>query len=347
MGRFPEITVVGMVVEIHQARLKGTGKRVFVALFLYCFHFNKSFIVSKLCEISRSDKVWFSLCMYMSGKQATRWAMKRTLGVLGVLALASGLAVGLAGAQSAPPTMSAPPSQNQAYPNTNPQQFPNQPQQPNQPANQQGDDQGPPQGVARVSLMRGDVSTQRGDSGDWVALTLNTPVMAGDKVSTSPAGSAELQIDNENMLRLSGHTEADITALIENHIQIQLASGLAQYTILKGSEADVEIDTPNVGIHPSRESSIRIQVNSANETVVIVRRGEAEISTSQGSTQIAAGQMITIRGATDDAQYQTADAPAADEWDTWNANRDNTIQNSPTWNHVDQSYPGRNDLNRH
>src|ERR1700678_491917 len=68
MGRFPEITVVGMVVEIHQARLKGTGKRVFVAVFLYCFHFNKSFIVSKLCEISRSDKVWFSLCMYMSGK---------------------------------------------------------------------------------------------------------------------------------------------------------------------------------------------------------------------------------------------------------------------------------------
>jgi hypothetical protein len=279
-----------------------------------------------------------------AGAQATRWAMKRTLSVLGVLALVSGLAVGLADAQSAPPTMSAPPSQNQAYPNTNPQQFPNQPQQPNQPANQQGDDQGPPQGVARVSLMRGDVSTQRGDSGDWVAVTLNTPIMAGDKVSTSPAGSAELQIDNENMLRLSGHTEADITALIENHIQIQLASGLAQYTILKGSEADVEIDTPNVGIHPSRESSIRIQVNSSNETVVIVRRGEAEISTSQGSTQVAAGQMITIRGATDDAQYQTADAPAADEWDTWNANRDSTIQNSPVWNHVDQTYTGANDL---
>jgi hypothetical protein len=268
--------------------------------------------------------------------------MKRALTVLGVLALVSGLAVGLADAQSAPPTMSAPPSRNQAYPNTNPQQQPNQPQQPNQ----QGDDQGPPQGVARVSLLRGDVSTQRGDSGDWVAITLNTPVMAGDKVSTSPAGSAELQIDNENMLRLSGHTEADITTLIENHIQIQIASGLAQYTILKGSEADVEIDTPNVGIHPSRESSIRIQVNSTNETVVIVRRGEAEISTSQGSTNVAAGEMITIRGATDDAQYQTADAPAADEWDTWNANRDNTIQNSPAWNHVDQTYTGANDLDR-
>jgi hypothetical protein len=276
-----------------------------------------------------------------AGKQVSRWAMKRTLGVLGALALVSGLAVGLAGAQGAPPTMSAPPSQNQQQNNPN-QQF-----NPNQQPGQQGDDQqAPPQGIARVSLLRGDVSTQRGDSGDWVAITLNTPVMAGDKVSTSPTGSAELQIDNQNMLRLSGHTEADITALIENHIQIQLASGLAQYAILKGSEADVELDTPNVGIHPSRESSIRIQVNSANETVVIVRRGEAEISTSQGSTNVAAGQMITIRGGADNAQYQTADAPALDEWDNWNAQRDRTIQSSPEWNHVDQTYTGANDLDK-
>jgi len=269
-------------------------------------------------------------------KPATRWAMKRTLGVLGILVFVSAVAVGLADAQGAPPSMAG---QSQNQPQLNPQQQPN----------QQDDDQqsGPPQGVARVSLLRGDVSTQRGDSGDWVAITLNTPVMAGDKVSTSPTGSAELQLDAANMLRLSGHTEADITTLIENHIQIQLAQGLAQYAILKGSEADVEIDTPNVGIHPGRESSIRVQVNSANETVVIVRRGEAEISTSQGSTSVAAGQMITIRGATDDAQYQTADAPALDEWDKWNADRDRNVQSSPEWNHVDPTYTGANDLEKH
>src|SRR6266496_438115 len=40
------------------------------------------------------------------------------------------------------------------------------------------------QGVARVSLIHGDVSTQRGDSGDWSAVVLNQPVMTGDKVST-------------------------------------------------------------------------------------------------------------------------------------------------------------------
>ena len=32
------------------------------------------------------------------------------------------------------------------------------------------------QGVARISLIRGDVSTQRGDSGDTAAAALNAPI---------------------------------------------------------------------------------------------------------------------------------------------------------------------------
>ncbi|HLQ75723.1 MAG TPA: hypothetical protein VK210_00110, partial [Terriglobia bacterium] len=39
-------------------------------------------------------------------------------------------------------------------------------------------------GVARISLIHGDVSTQRGDSGDWGNATLNSPIVSGDRVST-------------------------------------------------------------------------------------------------------------------------------------------------------------------
>ena len=54
------------------------------------------------------------------------------------------------------------------------------------------------QGVARVSLIHGDVSTQRGDSGDWSAAVLNQPVMTGDKVSTGDNARTELQLDFAN-----------------------------------------------------------------------------------------------------------------------------------------------------
>src|SRR5712675_2817119 len=48
------------------------------------------------------------------------------------------------------------------------------------------------QGVARISMIHGDVSTQRGDSGDWSAATVNAPVVSGDKVSTADNARAEL-----------------------------------------------------------------------------------------------------------------------------------------------------------
>ena len=40
--------------------------------------------------------------------------------------------------------------------------------------------QDPQGGAGRIAILNGNVSTQRGDSGDWVADTINTPVMPGD-----------------------------------------------------------------------------------------------------------------------------------------------------------------------
>src|SRR6266404_3164429 len=62
-------------------------------------------------------------------------------------------------------------------------------------------------GVARVSLIHGDVSTQRGNTGDWSAAALNAPFVAGDRVSTGDKARTELQLDYANMLRLSEHTQ--------------------------------------------------------------------------------------------------------------------------------------------
>ena len=103
-------------------------------------------------------------------------------------------------------------------------------------------------GVARVSVIgvRGDVSIQRGDSGDWAASALNQPVVAGDKVSTGADSRAEVQLDYANILRLADNSLATIANLTNHEIQVQIGQGLADYAVLKGSEANVEIDTPNV-----------------------------------------------------------------------------------------------------
>ena len=201
------------------------------------------------------------------------------------------------------------------------------------------------QGVARLSLIHGEVSTQRGDSGDWSAATLNQPVMGGDKVSTGDGGRAELQIDFANLLRLGPNAQVNFATLTKKNIVIQLGQGLANYTVSKDSEAEPEIDTPNVSVHPAHHDGVfRIEVRPDGDTVVIVRKGEAQIATPQGSTEVRAGEMATVRGTSDQAQYKVGDAPDRDDWDRWNSDRDHMIQNAQSWHHTNKYYTGAEDL---
>src|SRR5258708_30130161 len=102
------------------------------------------------------------------------------------------------------------------------------------------------QGVARVSMIHGDVSTQRGDSGDWSAATLNQPVMTGDKVSTGDNARTELQLDFANTLRLGPNSKGNVANLTKENIQIQLTEGIANFPLSEDIETQPEIDTPNV-----------------------------------------------------------------------------------------------------
>jgi hypothetical protein len=203
-------------------------------------------------------------------------------------------------------------------------------------------------GVARISLIHGDVSTQRGDSKDWSAAALNAPVVAGDRVSTGDKARTELELDYANVLRLAEHSQANLTQLTHSQIQIQLARGMANYTVYKGSDADAEIDTPNVAIRTERrESSFRILVSADDHTEVLVRKGEIEVTTPQGGTRVGQGQFITIQGTGADEQYKIGEAPARDDWDQWNTDRDNMIRNSEARRHTNDYYVGTENLDGH
>ena len=201
------------------------------------------------------------------------------------------------------------------------------------------------QGVARISMIHGDVSTQRGDSGDWSAAALNAPVVGGDKVSTGDNARVELQLDFANILRLGANSQATIANLTKRNVQIQLSQGIANFSVFKNGDAEPEIDTPNVAVHPAHNDGVfRVEVRPDGDTVVIVRKGEAQISTPQGSTEIRAGEMATVRGTADNAQYKISDAPDRDDFDRWNSDRDRIILSAQSWHHTNRYYVGSQDL---
>ncbi|MGB6840620.1 MAG: DUF6600 domain-containing protein, partial [Candidatus Sulfotelmatobacter sp.] len=249
---------------------------------------------------------------------------------------------------SAPMEMGQPQAPQPPPPGRPPQQ-PGQPPQLGQEAQPGGPSgEGPAktdQGVGRVSMIHGDVSTQRGDSGTWSAAVLNQPVMNGDKVSTGAGGRAEVQLDYANILRLGSNAQANIANFTNKYIQIQISQGLANYSVFGESEAEPEIDTPNVAVHPAHVDGVfRIEVRPYGDSIIIVRKGQAQISTPQGIADIKQGDMATVRGSGADARYKITPAPERDDWDRWNSERDHMIHEAAAWQHTNKYYVGSEDL---
>ena len=101
-------------------------------------------------------------------------------------------------------------------------------------------------GVARISLMDGDVSVRRGDSGEWVAGVINAPLMTDDRIATGQNSRAEVQFDSVNILRIGGNAQIHLALLENGRYHVEIAHGTVTYRMLRESSADIELNTPSV-----------------------------------------------------------------------------------------------------
>ncbi len=239
--------------------------------------------------------------------------------------------------QQPPPQYPQPPFPQQQFPQGQPspqQQDPDPQDQPGQP-------------VARLGVINGDASVRRGDSGEWVAAAMNAPLMAGDSVSVAPNGSAEMQLDFADFLRIGGDSEIRISQLDNGRQQVQVSRGLITWRVLRdsnGSNTQSEISTPAVAVHPLRLSEVRVEVAADGATRIIVRRGDAEVATQRGTERVHEGNMMLVRGSADDPEYQVVNAPQKDGWDGFNDQRDAYLERSQSNRYVSPDITGAEDL---
>jgi hypothetical protein len=206
------------------------------------------------------------------------------------------------------------------------------------------DDEGPGRGVARISVINGDVSVRRGDTGDWIAAAINAPLVVEDRLTTGTGSRAEVQFDWANMIRLASSSEIRLSELENGRYQVQVASGLVTFRVLRDSHAQVELCTPSVSVRPLKKGIYRIEVREDGTSEITVRSGEAEIFTPHGSEALRSGHTMMARGSASDPEFQVAGAPESDDWDGWNAQRDQDLERSRSYQHVNNDISGAEDL---
>jgi hypothetical protein len=175
-------------------------------------------------------------------------------------------------------------------------------------------------------LVNGEVSVRRGDTGDWVAAVANAPVEVNDHLATAASARAEVQFDSANILRLGANSEAQFAQLEQNRYQIQLARGTADFSVLRQSGADVEVDTPLVSVRPRDRGNYRISVSDDGITEVTVRAGQVEVYTPRGVETVTVGKSMQVRGDPSNPEFQIVAAMPVDDWDRWNADRDRRLE---------------------
>ena len=210
----------------------------------------------------------------------------------------------------------------------------------------QSSDSGPALGVARVSLINGDVTTQRGGDGDWVKAGVNTPLIEGDTIQTGPGSRAEVQLDYSNLIRLDGATEVEVSELANRQFRVRLIEGRITYSELRNGEADVDIETPHIVVRPAKNGRYEIEARY-DETTVQVRKGEAEVVSSQGIEVVRSGKLMTVRDEGQGLEFRLTSAERRGEWDDWNRRRDDRLNKSESYRYVSRSISGAHELDEY
>jgi len=204
----------------------------------------------------------------------------------------------------------------------------------------------PGRAVARISVLNGDVSLRRGDSGDVVAAAINGPLMADDRLLTSSNARAEVQLDSANMLRIGPNSEVRFTGMDIKSFQVRVATGTVMFRTLRPSQALVEVDTPSVALRPLRPGAYRVTVHEDGTSEITVRSGEAEIDSQRGGEHLQAGQTMDARGPASDAEFQVVQGIPLDPFDRWNDDRDRLILGSQSARHMSPDISGAEDLDQ-
>jgi len=202
--------------------------------------------------------------------------------------------------------------------------------------NAQSDDPG----VAFVSTLNGDVSVQRGDSGDVVAAGINAPLMVGDYVSTAPNARAEVQFDYGHVVRVGPNSQIRFTELGSRDDTVQLASGSVGVGVLHATSQYTQVETPSVIVRPREAGSYRVSIDPNGVTAITVRSGNAAVLLPHGMRWLDPGSTMLVWGPANNPSFRYIHTRDRDSFDQWNNDRNAAFEHANAYQYASSTIPG-------
>jgi len=145
----------------------------------------------------------------------------------------------------------------------------------------------PPNRVARLNWISGDVSLQPAGLEDWMTAVVNRPLTTGDHLFTGKDARAEVHVGS-NVIRLDAHTNFGFLNLDDSILQVSVTEGSLEIQLRTLADSDtVEVATPNGAVALQRRGDYRIDTDPGTDaTMLTVRSGQAELFYGPNSIKI-------------------------------------------------------------
>ncbi len=199
------------------------------------------------------------------------------------------------------------------------------------------DDYVPP----RVGYVEGSGAYESAGDVDWSELTVNLPLLSGDRIVTHPQSRIEIELGYDNFLRLGAGT--DMSFRRANGSELELDLSLGELILRVNESSRVRIFTPDATINIKKEGLYRISVDDRGAAAVSVRKGEARVANGFRERKLRTGEQLVIEGP-QSSLAQVVYSWGDDEFDVWSDRRDAQYVSSRSSQYVGADYAGVYDL---
>lgn len=190
--------------------------------------------------------------------------------------------------------------------------------------------------VVRLSLVQGEVKVSRtggtadslGQNLGWEQAMINLPIREGFVLATGQ-GRTEVEFESGAAAYLAENSVLQFTELALSDgariTKLTLTQGTATIYANPSREDAFVIKTPTLEVALTKKGRIRVDTYDDGVTVSALR-GEAEVTSSAGSTHVSKGQSLSLRA--DNPNATISSIPKDDDWDRWVADREETVQST-------------------
>ena len=181
--------------------------------------------------------------------------------------------------------------------------------------------------LLRVSLVEGDVTYQRSDVDRWVDLSINTPILEGDRIWAGRDGRVEVEFEDGSTVRLAENTSAEFSRLGDysdsGPVQIRLIRGTCSFSI-NSQAGPFVVETAMLTAVVQQSANFRVDADTDGSSRFVLFDGKAEVQCQAADLLLGSGETFRLLSDDPDRYYLGTDYQR-DEWDQWNSMRNDYL----------------------